>query len=442
MAAWLVLATAAACLPACRRRADPPASSSLSPSASTGTPAATTASAAPTPPLPVQAPASLGAELPAAPVRSPPRLQLLAFGDSGIGTQDQFDVAARMQDVCRTRGCDFVLHTGDIFYPRGVQTADDPVFRTQFEEPYAPLGIPVYLALGNHDHYGNPQADIEYTRKSPSHAWILPARYYTFAAAGVRFLALDTSMPDDEQLRWALGVLQQSRARGERFVVAFGHHPRQSYGAHGMADVEVPALAQWLDRILCWRVDAYIAGHDHDLQVLKPRCGVRQIVTGAAAQLRPVQHGPLADFGSSELGFLHATIDRDGLHGDILGTTGPGTEGGKVAVRSHVDVPPRAPATCGGDGLCNGTCASDPDCKAGACAKDGRCDFACTDDPDCQGLETCACDRDPLVCNVRAPGSREACGCDPACQRGRTPCMVDSVCDPACGPGVDLDCAP
>jgi tartrate-resistant acid phosphatase type 5 len=406
------------------------------------TPAAATAGSAPTLPLPARDVTALGAELPEQPVRTPHALHLIAFGDSGIGTPDQFAVAARMVDVCRQRGCDFALHTGDIFYPRGVQTVDDPQFRTQFEEPYGPLGIPVYLSLGNHDHYGNAAADVEYTRKSPSHAWVLPSRYYTFQAAGVRFLALDTSMPDDEQARWALGVLQRSRLAGERFVIAYGHHPRQSYGAHGMADAVDPTLAHWLDRVLCWRVDVFIAGHDHDLQVLKPRCGVRQLVTGAAAQLRPVNQGPLTDFAGSELGFLYAGVDAQGFHGDILGTTGPGTAGGKVAVRSHVEVPYRSAAGCGSDGLCDATCPRDPDCKPGTCAKDGRCDLTCMDDLDCAGLGACPCDKNPVACDVRTPGSRDACGCDPACQRGLAPCKVDNACDPGCPPGADLDCAP
>ena len=51
-------------------------------------------------------------------------LQFLAFGDSGLGDDNQKAVARHMRTVCQQRGCDFAIHTGDILYPRGIQTAD------------------------------------------------------------------------------------------------------------------------------------------------------------------------------------------------------------------------------------------------------------------------------------------------------------------------------
>lgn len=386
----------------------------------------------------VAAPTGVHLEIADAPAQVTSTVRFLVFGDSGIGTESQFAVAARMGDVCRERGCDFGVHTGDIMYPKGIQTPDDPWLRVAFEKPYAPLHLPIYLSLGNHDHYGNADAAVAYTAKSPSRAWVLPARYYTFRAGGVRFVALDTSVPDDAQAQWAVGVMERSRKAGERFVIAFGHHPRQSYGAHGMPEA---TLGAWLDSVLCWRADVYLSGHDHDLQVIKDRCGVRQIVSGAAAQLRPAGKAVGGDFSSSELGFVWAEVDPAGLHADVLGTTGAGTAGGKVATRAHVDIPLRGPSTCRADGMCDGTCAIDPDCRPEACKADGQCDAMCMDDPDCAGLGKCSCDRQPVACDVRESKSRLGCGCDPACQRGQPPCTVDGVCDPGCTAGSDGDCA-
>jgi 3',5'-cyclic AMP phosphodiesterase CpdA len=281
-------------------------------------------------------------QLPDARLRQADAVQFLAFGDSGLGDDNQRNVARRMRDVCRTRGCDFAIHTGDILYPRGVQTPDDPWLREAFEDVYAPLGLPIYLSLGNHDHYGNPDAEIAYTARSPSRAWVLPARYYSFRAGGVRFLALDTSVPDEAQLQWAVRTLDAGRKSGDRFVVVYGHHPRVSYGWHGMADRDTAAF---LDRVLCGRADVYIAGHEHDLQVLKGACGVPQVITGAAAQLRDTGRGALTQFASSELGFVWVRIDAQGFHADVLGTTGAGTDGGQVATRHHIDLPLPLPAT-------------------------------------------------------------------------------------------------
>ncbi len=378
-----------------------------------------------------------GVELPTLITASDQALRFLVFGDSGTGTPTQYAMAKHMQQHCQEKGCAMVVHTGDIIYPKGIASVEDPQTLTGFEGPYAPLGLPVYLSLGNHDYYGNAEAAIAYTKKSPWHDWILPGRYYTFLAGGVRFVALDTDHIDAAQAAWAIGVLTRSRLQGERMAIAFGHHPRQSFGAHGMPS---GPLGHWLDQVLCYRVDAYLAGHDHDLQVLTDRCGVRQIISGAAAQIRPVGTGPGTEFAASELGFLYAVADIEGLHLDVLAATGAGTEKGQLALRKHVDLGVAPAPICRADGLCYKGCTDDPDCKPDLCLQDGVCQFACTGDPDCAAPNACSCDRNPMICDVRESASHLACGCDPACQRGIAPCGPDLICDPACDAGRDPDC--
>ena len=51
----------------------------------------------------------------------------------------------------------------------GVKSADDKKFNEIFEEVYKGnelLNTPWFHILGNHDHYGNPQAQIDYTANS------------------------------------------------------------------------------------------------------------------------------------------------------------------------------------------------------------------------------------------------------------------------------------
>ena len=371
------------------------------------------------------------------------KANFIAFGDTGVGSRAQFDTAAAMATFCKKAGCEFALHLGDIVYPAGIQTPDDPAIAALFEKPYSALGVPIYLALGNHDHYGNPNAWVAAygsggKRVGPGKALEvhLPARYYTFVRGGVRFVALDTSAPTDAQARWADRVLKEARREREPWIVVFGHHPRRSNGAHR----DAPAvLADWLDRLLCYRADLYLAGHDHDKQILRPHCGVHLVISGAAGQLRPVQSGRNTVFARSSLGVAHLRADRDTMTVRFIDNSG-------AAEFTRTYTRTRPVPMCERDQICNGMCGADPDCAAIKCKADKRCNPACTDDPDCAvgtaDAHGCPCDRNPLACEVRNSRSDLICACDPACKAGHQPCRADRFCDPGCKQGADPDCLP
>lgn len=267
--------------------------------------------------------------------------RFLAFGDGGTGEADQYAVARSMGTLCRSRGCDFALGLGDNFYPVGVRGVNDPQFRTAFELPYAPLGLPIYMILGNHDYFGSPDAEVAYARVSPSQRFVMPAPYYTFFAGGIRFLALDTNEPGAAQEAWAKKVLAQSERDREPWVVALGHHPRQSYGAHQMPE---EPLAGFLDRVLCGHVDAYFAGHDHDKQLLAPRCGVTQVIAGTAGQLRPVGSGPETIWARSSLGFAYVSVQGIEMKIEFIDLGGH-VEFSKLIKRHALPDPASLPAT-------------------------------------------------------------------------------------------------
>jgi len=61
--------------------------------------------------------------------------------------------------------CDQIRILGDIIYPKGIKSKKSFLIFTGFILPYARLllqKIPFYLALGNHDYKGNPDAWIDY----------------------------------------------------------------------------------------------------------------------------------------------------------------------------------------------------------------------------------------------------------------------------------------
>lgn len=260
----------------------------------------------------------------------PSSLAFLAVGDWGRdGLHHQREVAAQMGAAAAQLGVSFVVSVGDNFYPHGVKTAADPQWRSSFEEVYtAPsLQVPWWAVLGNHDHHGRVDAQIEYARKSPR--WRMPALHYAMNArapdgASVELFFLDTTpmaaesreegdpaVPEgrhagQDQLTW----LDQSLARSTAdWKLVVGHHPVYSGGQHGDTQELIARLAPLLERR---GVQAYLNGHDHDQQDIQIG-KVRYLTTGAGAKTRPSDARAGAAFNSDRPGFLAVQLDRASL---------------------------------------------------------------------------------------------------------------------------------
>lgn len=215
-------------------------------------------------------------------------VRCLALGDMGTGHPDQHRVAKAMATFAEQNGLDFILTLGDNFYEDGVTSVDDSQWKTKFEDVYdAPaLNVPVYATLGNHDHHGNVQAQIDYTKTNPR--WRMPDRWYTFSkplggGAVVDFFALDTdplhdgSEGHEAQLAWLDDALGKSDAA---WKIVYGHHPLYSNGAHGSDE---PLIARLEPILVKHSVDVFMAGHDHHLEMFKPIKGVHYVIAGAGA---------------------------------------------------------------------------------------------------------------------------------------------------------------
>lgn len=238
------------------------------------------------------------------------KVQFLVFGDSGTGKKMQYKVAESMKKVCAAQGCDFGILLGDNFYEVGVSSQADEQFIEKFEKPYAPLGIRFYPSLGNHDHGyfglgGNTQAQIEYTKRSKY--WRMPHPYYNFRVADVELIAIDTNTLQNEdplQLQWFQDTVQKSKAK---WLIVYGHHPVYSYGSHG----NNPELGEKILPQLCQKTDAFLAGHEHDLQLIQAECGFIQLISGAAGKLRTTSGGKNSLFHKSAFGFNRVEIAGD-----------------------------------------------------------------------------------------------------------------------------------
>ena len=233
-------------------------------------------------------------------------IRVLAFGDFGDGSKKQKEVAAAMADYHKGLPFDFGITLGDNFYEKGVKGLNDPRWKSWWSDLYDPLQIKFFAVLGNHD-YGfrqSPQAEIAYTEYSRS--WKMPARYYQFGAGPADFFALDTVKFDAEQAAW---LKRSLAASSQLWKIVYGHHPIFSHGHHGDSE----ELIRDLLPILLGKAHIYLAGHDHDMQHLKPEGNLHFIVAGCGAHIRPIKPGPRSLFAHSALGFAVIEATKDVL---------------------------------------------------------------------------------------------------------------------------------
>jgi tartrate-resistant acid phosphatase type 5 len=204
-------------------------------------------------------------------------IRFAAIGDYGLERtfQQQNDVALALQAFDRQQPLTFGITTGDNFYPAGLTSPDDPRWKRQWEDLYAPLGVPFYASLGNHDWYGDPSspaAEIVYGRASRS--WKLPAIYYSFSAGPAQFFAVNTNALTERQLDWLRRELKLSTAK---WKVVYGHFPiyeATNYSVEEPQRLLLPILKEH-------NVDLYVNGHHHSMQHFSVD-GIEFVTSGAA----------------------------------------------------------------------------------------------------------------------------------------------------------------
>lgn len=236
---------------------------------------------------------------------------------------------------------DVIISTGDNFYESGVESVQDPYFKSSFEDVYsgANLFVPWYLVLGNHDYKGNPQAQIDYS--GISRRWKMPDRYYYFdhyeqnTGLSARFIFIDTSPFEDNyytgsfkenivtqdstaQKEWLDQTLKTSQAD---WNIVIGHHPFYTSGHRkGRPSDTRSHLEEVFQK---YSVDAYFAGHEHDLQHQKPEAiFTHHFISGAGSRLRPTGQSDYTRFAESTNGFMIASLGKNKLRIQVLNWEG------------------------------------------------------------------------------------------------------------------------
>ncbi|HEY1501254.1 MAG TPA: metallophosphoesterase [Acidobacteriaceae bacterium] len=300
----------------------------------------------------------------------PTAAELLMVGDWGYDSDHgpQSAVATGMRQYVQRMSLrsQALLLLGDNWYGSLDGGVHSPRWQTQFEQMYPSdvFACPAYAILGNHDYQRWPEskvdAELEYAEAGKTR-WTMPARWYRFefptSKPLITFLALDSNMPfpdgtaskgrsftltpqqQDEQLAWLEAEL--ARPRTTPFLAVMGHHPVYSDGKHG----DHPGLVRdWDPLFRKYRVDLYLAGHDHDLQHLEfaghPTSFFYSGGGGADLydlKIDPSQRGPYAQ---KVYGFSHLSVTPQQLalrHLDSNGRTLHAfsrTSEGRVAIAS------------------------------------------------------------------------------------------------------------
>lgn len=275
-------------------------------------------------------------------------LNFLVIGDWGrCGEFFQKEVAEQLAFASVSGNASFIISTGDNFYPKGVKSVDDPLWTKSYENVYSHYSLQKewYVVLGNHDYKINPDAEVEYSKKSSR--WIMPSRYYSVkmpidgdTSIKALFVFMDTNpfiekyYNDSEygkmvkgqdtaaQKQWLAKVLSDNDPTIKwKFVV--GHHPLYTSGKR-IKSPETFQFRKTMEPVLKqYGVDAYICGHEHQLEYIKPEGCTHHFISGAGSEARDVKgHLPESKFKASDHGFMLFSVAPTKLKFQVINWEG------------------------------------------------------------------------------------------------------------------------
>lgn len=239
-------------------------------------------------PVGVEAPqAGAPAKAPTPLPNRPDSLKFAVLGDFGDGSDEQYETAAQMARTHQQFPFEFVITVGDNIY--GSERPRD--FVRKFETPYKPLldaGVKFYASLGNHD-----SREQRYYKLFNMDGKL----YYSFTPGkqSVRFIALESTYLEPEQIAWLEKELEASR---EDWKIPYFHHPLYSSGGrHGSHMQHREALEPLFVK---YNVSVVFTGHDHIYERTLPQNGIVYFVTGSGGKLR---RGNLRNTGFTAFGY-------------------------------------------------------------------------------------------------------------------------------------------
>lgn len=279
--------------------------------------------------------------------KEPTALNFIAMGDWGRnGADHQKQVARQMGLTAAEVKAQFIISTGDNFYPSGVISEHDPLFKHSFEDIYTDFSLQWdwYVILGNHDYKSNPDAQVAYSKIS--RRWKMPARYFAkkFPINGdlnnqvlVAFIDTNPLIPEfyknaeygpnvkgqdtTAQKKWLVKTLADQDP-SIKWKIVVGHHPMFTGGSR-TDGYDTKAIRSSLKPVLDqYGVDVYLTGHEHSLQYIKPEGKTHHFISGGASEKTPVKLIPDAQMVASEYGFMLFSVTNSQLRVQVLNDEG------------------------------------------------------------------------------------------------------------------------
>ncbi|MEG1586241.1 MAG: metallophosphoesterase [Bacteroidales bacterium] len=245
------------------------------------------------------------------------------------GYYQQKPIASLLGEMAEKVDIEFIAALGDTHHFDGVASVQDPLWETNYEWIYShpELMIEWWPVCGNHEYRGNTQAVVDYS--GISRRWNMPARYYARTVkAGEKesalLLFIDTTplidkyqkdtdtYPDavqqdmEKQLAWIADCLKNSDAK---WKIVMGHHP--VYADTKKSDKERLDMQKRVKPLLDqYQVDAYICGHIHSFQHIRPEdSSVDYFVNSSGSLSRDVKEIAGTRFCSGDAGFTLVSME-------------------------------------------------------------------------------------------------------------------------------------
>lgn len=189
----------------------------------------------------------------------------------GDGSVEGSSSVRRVSSLVTAAKPELFLYLGDV-YSDG--SAED--YRT-YGSLYGSLAKRTAPTLGNHEADNRPSGYAAYWGRALGRP--IP-RWYSFKAGDWTIFSLDSEVDGSLARRQASWLRSKLKGR-DTCRLAYWHRPRYSGGMHG----DEPAVAP-LWNALKGRARLVLNGHDHDMQELKRRDGITELVAGAGGNER------------------------------------------------------------------------------------------------------------------------------------------------------------